>query len=277
MSAGTRAAGLAGLLAGAAGARLAYAALRRRPPGGTARWERTNHAGRRLTLLEGPAVAAAAGAGMAATPGATARMRLAGCVAAVGAGCFGAYDDLAGSSGSRGFAGHLAALRRGEITSGSVKLAGIGATGAAAGALLPGDAGGAFGGALLRGAVIAGSANLVNLFDLRPGRALKVTVLAGSPLLASGAVAGAPLGAAVALLPDDLGEAAMLGDGGANALGAALGVAAAARLPAAGLVALLTVLVGLTAASERVSFTRVIESYTPLRRLDELGRRDVTR
>ena len=86
------------------------------------------------------------------------------------------------------------------------------------------------------------------------------------------AVAG-PAGAALALLPEDLGERAMLGDAGANALGAMLGAAAAASLPRAARVALLAGIVGLTAASEVVSFTAVIERTPALRWLDMLGRR----
>ena len=83
----------------------------------------------------------------------------------------------------------------------------------------------------------------------------------------------APLGAAVALLPDDLGERAMLGDTGANALGAMLGAAAAIVLPRPARVAVLAAIAGLTAASEAVSFTKVIERTAPLRWLDMLGRR----
>ena len=52
--------------------------------------------------------------------------------AAAGAGAFGGYDDLAGSGGRRGFRGHLGALAHGEVTTGAVKLGGIGATGLAA-------------------------------------------------------------------------------------------------------------------------------------------------
>jgi hypothetical protein len=92
-----------------------------------------------------------------------------------------------------------------------------------------------------------------------------------SPALA----VAAPLGAALALLPDDLGERAMLGDAGANALGAMLGVAAGASLSRPARLALLAGIAGLTAASEVVSFTAVIERTPALRWLDMLGRRPV--
>ena len=87
----------------------------------------------------------------------------------------------------------------------------------------------------------------------------------------------APAGAAIALLPDDLAERAMLGDAGANALGALLGTAAAATLPRRARLAALAAVVGLTAASEVVSFTKVIERTPPLRWLDMLGRRPAAR
>jgi hypothetical protein len=80
------------------------------------------------------------------------------------------------------------------------------------------------------------------------------------------------LGAAAGLLPEDLAEEIMLGDAGANALGALLGLALAARTGTAGRAVALTMLAGLTAASEKVSFTRVIQDTPWLRRLDELGR-----
>jgi hypothetical protein len=184
---------------------------------------------------------------------------------AVGAAAFGAYDDLAGSGDRRGFAGHLGALRHGEVTTGAVKLGGIGATGL----LSAMAAGGPAADVVINAGLVAGGANLLNLFDLRPGRALKVAVAAGAPGVTS---AAAPLGAALALLREDLGERAMLGDAGANGLGAMLG-AAAARLPRPARVALLAGIAGLTAASEKVSFTKVIERTPALHRLDMLGRR----
>ncbi|GAA4524172.1 hypothetical protein GCM10023096_53940 [Nonomuraea ferruginea] len=164
------------------------------------------------------------------------------------------------------------------MTSGAVKILGIGATGLAAAALVsdgPADT-------LVNGAVVAGAANLANLFDLRPGRAIKVGLLTGGPLLAAAvagdspataALAAVPLGAAAALLPDDLGERAMLGDAGANALGALLGLAAVTKLGRPGRLVLLGTVAALTAASEKISFTKVIAGNKVLNRLDLLGRR----
>ncbi len=257
----------------AGAARLAYAAMDRRPPGGPKAWSRTNHRGEPVTLLEGPAVAAGAIAGVlvqgfqTGSPGwrRAAAMVLGG----AGAAAFGAYDDLAGSGDRRGFRGHLGALRHGEVTTGAVKLGGIGATGIISAAL----AGGSPADVILNAGLVAGGANLLNLFDLRPGRAIKVAVASGTLLGAAGRDSvAAPLGAALALLPEDLGERAMLGDAGANALGAMLG-ASAAGLSRPARVALLAGIAGLTAASETVSFTKVIARTPALNWLDMLGRR----
>jgi hypothetical protein len=276
-------------LIGAAVARLSYAALKARPPGGEPMWNRTNHRGEPITLLEGPAVAIGGIAGVLAAGGST-RDRAALAVAGVGAAVVGGYDDLAGNGVSKGFRGHLGALRAGELTTGIVKVAGIAATGIAA-ALIASPPVGARGDdgdvsaelavadTLINAGLVAGGANVLNLFDLRPGRAIKVAVLAGG-LLASGrrgrTAAAGPLAAAAALLPEDLGERSMLGDAGANALGAMLGAAAATTLPRAARVGVLAVVIGLTVASEKVSFTEVIERTALLRRLDMLGRRPAT-
>ena len=165
----------------AAAAQGAYRLLRRKPPAGEPAWTRTNHRGEPVTLLEGPAVAAGAALAAVASPGLPGRARAALLAAAAGAAAFGGYDDLAGSGDRRGFRGHLGALAHGELTTGAAKLGGIGATGLAASALL----GGGPVDTLLNAGLIAGGANLVNLFDLRPGRASKVTVASGGLLAAA--------------------------------------------------------------------------------------------
>jgi hypothetical protein len=280
--------------AGAAAARAAYRALRRHPPAGEKTWARTNHRGELVTLLEGPAVAVGAitaevvGAAVAAkinnhnhlserTVGSHASLAMT--VAGGGALGFGVLDDLAGSGKRRGLKGHLGALAHGEVTTGSVKLAGLAATGLTGALLL----GGRRSDVIINAGLIAGGANLLNLFDLRPGRAVKVAVLSAGLIAAGGAggpdrsaglaAVAAPVGAGLALLPEDLAERAMLGDAGANALGAMLGAAAAGSLPKPARVGLLAGMIALTVASEKVSFTKVIEATPALRRLDMLGRR----
>jgi UDP-N-acetylmuramyl pentapeptide phosphotransferase/UDP-N-acetylglucosamine-1-phosphate transferase len=203
-------------------------------------------------------------------------------VAGGGAATVGLLDDLKGSGKRRGLRGHLGALRHGEVTTGTVKLAGIGAAGVLASAALRDRDGGPVDWAVNAG-LISGGANLLNLFDLRPGRAIKVATmtagLIGAVSVSTGrgpdgvSAAAAPLGAALAVLPDDLAERAMLGDAGANALGAMLGVAACAALPRPARLALLAVIVALTGISEKVSFTKVIARTPALNWLDMLGRR----
>jgi UDP-GlcNAc:undecaprenyl-phosphate/decaprenyl-phosphate GlcNAc-1-phosphate transferase len=256
-------------VAAAAATRLAFAALKRYPPGGEKTWARVNHRGEPVTLLEGPATALGAVAASAllspsrpGSPSVVSPLAIAG----TGAAAFGVLDDLKGSGKRRGLRGHLGALAHGEVTTGAVKLLGIGVTGLAS-ALAQG---GGPADVMINTGLVAGSANLVNLFDLRPGRAIKVVAVSGA-LIGTGAAA--PLGAAVAMAPVDLAEQAMLGDAGANALGAMLGAAAAASLPRPARTGVLGAIVALTVASEKISFTKVIERTAPLRWLDMLGRR----
>jgi hypothetical protein len=250
-----------------------------RPPGGGQRWTRTNHRGEPISLLEGPAVAAGLVAGALASGG-SARTRGAVALATASAGTFGLVDDLAEDTSTRtkGLRGHLGALARGQVTTGGLKVLGIGGTALVAAAIGTRRTGGAFAHLVdvgVNGALVAGTANLLNLLDLRPGRALKAATAVSAPFLATSAAptTGAVLGAAVAAAPGDLGERDMLGDCGANALGAALGSQVAFTAPRAVRWLALAGVVGLTLASEKVSFSRVIEGNDVLRRVDAWGRR----
>jgi Glycosyl transferase family 2 len=161
----------------------------------------------------------------------------------------GLADDL-WSGPERGFRQHV----RARTTTGMLKLLGIPAyallrTGSVSGALLVGLA-----------------ANVLNQLDTRPGRALKAYVLAALAV-------DAPRGLAVLLLPYDLHEMAMLGDAGANGLGALLGLQSVDRLTGRGRWAAIGALAGLTLLGERTSLGELIERTPVLRDLDRLGRR----
>ncbi|MFC4514145.1 hypothetical protein [Streptomyces ehimensis] len=230
-------------------ARGTHEALRRTRPGGPAVWDRVNHAGRTVTLCAGPAAALGTAVATAAARALPARHRWAGALTVLAAGACGAYDDVAGDD-RRGFRAHLSALRRGEVTSGAVKLLGIGAAGLAAGVALkerPLDR-------LLAGVVIAGSAHAVNLLDVRPARAVGATLALGAGGLLRGgpgaALAAAPVGAAAALLAAAAAGHTMLGDSGAHALGAGLGLAVAGANGRAGLALHAAVLVAATIAAD---------------------------
>lgn len=280
-------------LVAAATARLTTSVVRglldEEPPGGAPLWERTNHRGEPVSLLGGPAVAAGVLAG-AVVGAPSVRDGAALAVATTTATAFGLVDDLTEDREGevrKGLRGHLGALARGEVTTGGLKVLGIGAGALVAAALSrPHDAhpaGRAAAAATrlvdvaLDGALIAASANLVNLLDLRPGRALKAAALAAAPAAVLGGRGGGPaaavLGAAAAELPDDLAERDMLGDSGANAVGAVLGTVAVQQLGRPARLALLAGVVGLTVASEKVSFTQVIARTPVLREIDAWGRR----
>lgn len=236
-------------------------------PGGSDRWGRTNHAGRPVTLTEGVALAAGTAAPLLVLDRAAAWAVLESAVA-------GAVDDLGGRADVKGLRGHLRALREGEVTSGVIKIAALVEAGIVSVAWSDRRDGRGWGAHTLAGAaLVAGSADLANLLDLRPGRALKVALACGIPLALGGRPAAAAVtGAGLVVLPDDLRGSSMLGDTGANPLGAAVGLAAAQALPPAGRWAALGVVAALVLVSERVSFTRVIESTPVLRQLDRWGR-----
>jgi UDP-N-acetylmuramyl pentapeptide phosphotransferase/UDP-N-acetylglucosamine-1-phosphate transferase len=186
----------------------------------------------------------------------------------------GYLDDVYGSRHAGGFIGHLKELVHGRVTTGLLKAFGGGVIGVAA-AWWVGSRGVWV---LVAGGVVALSSNLANLLDVRPGRAIKVWTPCATALMLSGLPGHSERtlvclgGGVLAFLYFELREQVMLGDTGAGLLGAALGVAAVASLGRPALLAVLAVLVVLTAASEKFSFTRVIDAVPPLRWADRLGR-----
>jgi hypothetical protein len=255
------------------------------PAFGAGVFERENFRGRRLPTAVGVLAALAAlvvdavvtvvvAAGAEPDAAAVAGLRLA-TVAALGFALLGLLDDLGGTGESGGFQGHLGALVSGRLTTGAIKLFG----GAAVGVVVvsvrePGS----LGRVLADGALVALAANLGNLFDRAPGRTIKVALVALAALVvgagAEPRLAGVALvvGAGAGLLTADLGERMMLGDAGANVLGAALGLGVVLACSPGVRTVVLVVVAALNLASERVSFSRVIARVPPLRAADAWGR-----
>jgi len=160
----------------------------------------------------------------------------------------GIADDL-WSGPERGFRAHLRSGR----TTGVLKLVGIPTVGLIATRRVSG--------ALLVGL----AANVLNQLDTRPGRALKA-------YLAAAFVLDAPVGIAVLLLPYDLREMAMLGDGGSNALGGLLALKSVERFTDRGRWVAIGALAGLTLLGERTSIGAWIERTPGVAWVDRLGR-----
>ena len=196
-------------------------------------------------------------------------------LAVTGFALLGLLDDLAGDGSSRGFGGHLRALGEGRLTTGAVKLFGGGALAVVVAstvsdqhlARLVADA-----------ALIALSANLANLLDRAPGRVAKAALFAAVPIAVvaglDARLAGPTLvlAALAALLVPDLREELMLGDTGANVVGATLGLAVVLTAASSTRSIVLGVVAVLNLVSEWVSFSRLIDRVGPLRWLDRLGR-----
>jgi hypothetical protein len=268
-----------GLLAAAALWVLAAAAF------GGAVFQRENFRGRLLPTAVGiivalvvlatdAVVALVAAAGAEPDAAAMEGLRLT-TITALGFGLLGLLDDLGGAGESGGFAAHLRALAEGRLTTGAIKLFGGAAVAVVVVATREPDS---IGRDLLDGALVALAANLGNLFDRAPGRTIKVTLVAFLVLvLAVGAereLAGVALavGAGAGLLTADLGERLMLGDAGANVLGAVLGLGVVLTCSPGVRTVVLVIVAALNLASEWVSFSRVIAAAPPLRAADRWGR-----
>jgi hypothetical protein len=227
-----------------------------------------------VVLAVDAVVTAVVAAGADVDEVAVAGLRLA-TVTSLAFGLLGLLDDLGGVGESGGFRGHLRALVRGRLTTGAAKLFGGAAVGVIVVSYREPDS---LGRVLADGALVALAANLGNLFDRAPGRTLKLSLVLFAVLVAvvgaDPALAGVALvvGAGAGLLTADLSERMMLGDAGANVLGAALGLGVVIGCSPGVRTGVLVGVALLNLASEGVSFSRVINAVPPLRAADRWGR-----
>jgi UDP-GlcNAc:undecaprenyl-phosphate/decaprenyl-phosphate GlcNAc-1-phosphate transferase len=201
---------------------------------------------------------------------------------ALGVIALGVIDDTLGESASdqperpphRGWRGHGAAVLRGEPSTGALKAAG--SLGLALFTMSYLEL--SNGRWLLAAGVLVLATNVFNLLDLRPGRATKAFVLLGVGLgIGSGglrALWSLGLFAAPALIAGlyDLRERAMLGDTGANLLGALAGLWLVLTLSETGQLVALALLAAITLYGELRSISALVERTPGLRELDAWGR-----
>lgn len=251
---------------------------------------RTNYRGVQISTAAGLVVVAATLFGAAALAvarslGAETEVSVAtamstSALAVAGFGLLGLVDDVAADEGSSGYLGHVRELARGRMTAGSLKMLAGPAVAILAVQPISGDR---FGWLLLDGAIVALCANFANLLDTGPARVTKTALLVFVALMIGVAFvdtdrlallvgAAVTVGAGSALLVDELREKLMLGDTGANPMGAVLGLAAVLTFTEVGRIVLLVVVLLLNLLSERFSFKKVINSVGPLRWFDQLGR-----
>lgn len=190
----------------------------------------------------------------------------------------GFIDDVVGSHEHKGFRGHIKALSKGTITTGALKALMGGGLSLFVGiysteTLLHG---------FVVGLVVALSANIINLLDLAPGRALKGFFLTLSLVLLfasnlSLTIILPLLVVAIIYFPADIREEAMMGDTGSNVLGSLLGFWIAIRSSILVGISFALLLLAMNALGERISFSKIIEKNRLLGFVDGLGRRRLER
>lgn len=196
----------------------------------------------------------------------------------LGVALLGLLDDMLGRGSAedtpRGWRGHARAVTGGRLSTGAIKAAG--AFGLAAFAVS--GLGREWAGYLVDLALLLLTTNLFNLLDLRPGRVEKALVL-----LLAGVCLGAMTAFPLELLGIFIGpvligafaslrERGMLGDAGANLVGAIAGVSLIVTLGTDARAIALAIVALLTVYGEFRSISAAIERIPPLRALDRVGR-----
>jgi len=203
----------------------------------------------------------------------------------LGVALLGLIDDLLAGA-SRGWRGHGRAVLRGEFSTGALKA--LGSLVLALYVLQGTGYGEGVGEYLLAVALLVLTTNLFNLLDLRPGRAAKAFLLLGV-LLSVVAWHGrlpaelefiplwmvGPLAAPILVVGFfDLKERTMLGDVGANVIGAVAGLWLISAFDTTGQLIALAVVLALTVYGEFRSLNALIERVPLLRQIDSIGRND---
>lgn len=188
--------------------------------------------------------------------------------------CFaGIIDDSIGNRDVTGLKGHFKALIHGKLTTGGFKAL----LGGFVGLLICVSFDRTIPGIIVGTLVIALSTNLMNLLDLRPGRAIKVYLFISLILFIFGSIferemMALILPAVLAYFYYDLKAKAMMGDAGSNVLGVSIGVFIVTSYSLSVQVFWLVLLVAVHVVAEKFSITKLIEKNFILDYIDKLGR-----
>ena len=185
----------------------------------------------------------------------------------------GIIDDTIGNRDVSGLKGHFKSLFKGKLTTGGFKALFGGFVGLIISVCISKN----IADIIVNTLVIALSTNLMNLFDLRPGRAIKAYLVIMIPIYITltGYIKALPL----LILPNvlayfntDLKARGMMGDTGSNVLGISIGVLIAFGYGIKVRVAWLVFLVLMHLITEKFSLTKIIEKNKVLKFIDDLGR-----
>lgn len=189
-------------------------------------------------------------------------------------GLIGIIDDLIGESTVKGFKGHIKSLFQGKLTTGGLKAL-VGFLSSIIFSLLISSN---YIDMLINIFLIPLFINLINLFDLRPGRAGKAFLTLSIVLLITASISKynfiiySAIGIVIVYMKYDLKAKSMLGDIGSNSLGATLGMYCVLTNDISIKVIYLIVLILLHIIAEFYSFSKIIDKYKILKYLDNLGR-----
>lgn len=189
-------------------------------------------------------------------------------------GLVGLLDDLIGDKEIKGLKGHIKSFFRGKLTTGGIKaflglFISLVVSSYLSSNLLE---------FLVNGLIIGLFTNLINLFDLRPGRASKVFIILSVLLLLfsgnkdNNYIILSLYGMLIPYISLDLNSKVMMGDTGANILGYSLGIYAAANYNIVPKIIILIILVVVHLLAEKVSFSKIIEENKYLKSFDNMGR-----
>lgn len=185
----------------------------------------------------------------------------------------GIIDDSLGNRGVTGLIGHFKVLFKGSLTTGAFKAL----LGGFVGLTLAVTLSKSIPNIIVATLVVALSTNMMNLFDLRPGRAIKAYVILAIIIFLASAkfnreVMMLIVPAVLAYFYFDLRALTMMGDAGSNVLGVSIGVFIVSSFDLPVQLVSLVLLVAIHVLTEKFSLTKIIENNKFLNYVDKLGR-----